>query len=237
MKSDRPTPAQFRSKMTLSVAVAVAFVAWQGYVVLVAEHGMPENPPGQDAYWVVETAGETTLTQTIEPEILLVNRFVIHARPAGPKPQGDVVFDVLEGWDAHRLVLRRTVPIEQVVAAPGYEVQFPVIQRPLIYFWSYHLRVSVPQAGPGQGVRLLANRSDTCPAGRLFVGGREQWGDLVFRTGSNRATVFRNLSVYLRAGPGPAARPAWLLGAAFAVYGAALLTFLWRMVFADDLVG
>ncbi len=54
------------------------------------------------------------------------------------------------------------------------------------------VRISAPEATRGQGVRFEAS-GPAYPQGTMTLGGREEWGDLQFRTTAERTTIYRNL--------------------------------------------
>lgn len=71
----------------------------------------------------------------------------------------------------------------------------------------YQVDVRHVRAGDGPAIELRATRDNALTTGRLFVDGREQWGDLVFATSSRRATLPYWIHEVLR--PWPAWVSSW----------------------------
>jgi hypothetical protein len=85
----------------------------------------------------------------------------------------------------------------------------------------------------GPAIDLAVTRDDVVRAGRLFVDGREQWGDLVFETTTRRATLTYWLHEVLR--PWPAWVRAWpTIAVALAIFNAVLA---WACALAVGVLG
>ena len=169
ISSTLPVPAarKGRRRRAVLAIAALAFVAWQSYVFFVAEYGLVENPPvWGSTYWVGEVSGERTAIQDFVAEATTVDSVTIHARPAGPSESGTVLFELWEDSSEGRgLIWRTTRDLSEVVAESTYVLRFPPLVDALRRKWVYSIRVSVPDARPGEGIYLLANHGDTYPDG------------------------------------------------------------------------
>jgi hypothetical protein len=204
-----------------------AVLAWQAWALLVGEFGMPESRESGDTYWV-EVSGGTEVSQTVSVDALTFSRFVLVG-----KPQGQTAHPVHVTVEGIRTGIKLSLSLTMSTADAGrdgrLELSFPPI-RPAAYSnWLYRFTVKVPAARPGSGLALLANRHDSYPDGALFVDGREQWGDLVFRTGSSRARVLGNVKALLQGAPA-IARSDWVLGPVLVAYAVALVLFFWGLL-------
>ena len=217
----------------LAFGLASALVlAWEVYAIFLAHYGTPYSKPAQAQSMAAEVAGEVVVSQTM---VLLAAGFdgvVVHAKPYGKTVNGVVVFELWELAPGNiRAVFRTVKPAAEVAASGSYTIRFPPIEESA--HRTYSLRISAPGAKPGEGITLLASREDAYPQGALFIGSREQWGDLVFATSASRATIFSGVEHLLRNKP-PLLRSRWVLGGVFALFNWALLTFLYFMAFAAD---
>jgi hypothetical protein len=211
---------------------AAMLLAWEVYAIFLAQYGTPSVKPARSRFWVGEIAGGVSVSQTFTLEAAGFNRIVIRARPYGRAASGQIVFELREmAPGGERLLYRVAKPATTVTASGTYTVRFSPIQESA--HRSYRFVVTAPRARPGEGIALLANNEESYPLGALFVGDREQWGDLVFEAGASRATIFTGVEYLLR-DKSPLLRSRWLLAAVFALYNWALMTFLYFMAFAGD---
>jgi hypothetical protein len=104
-------------------------------------------------------------------------------------PRGSVQFNLFEtdALQGDRLVLSTQVLLERMAASAEYRLPVPPQGRSGLK--RYRLDVRAEGLVPGDDAGLLATVDDTYPDGRLFVDGREQWGDLVFSAEATRASV------------------------------------------------
>jgi hypothetical protein len=213
-------------------AASVAVLAWEVYAIFLAEYGTPYSKPAHARFMATEVAGEVAVSQTMALLAAGFDAVVVHARPYGKKVSGEVVFELTElAQGGGRPVFRTARPAAEVAASDSYTVRFAPIEQS--EYRQYSLRITAPDAAPGEGITLLASREDAYPQGALFIGGREQWGDLVFETSASRSTIFSGVEYLLRSKP-PFLRSRWVLGGVFALFNWALLTFLYSMAFAAD---
>ena len=213
-------------------AASVAVLAWEIYAIFLAEYGTPHSKPSRAQFMATEVAGEVAVSQTMTLLAAGFDAVVVHARPYGKRVSGEVVFELRElAPGGARPVFRTARPAAEVAASDSYTVRFAPIEQS--EYRQYSLRITAPDARPGEGITLLASREDAYPQGASFVGSREQWGDLVFETSASRATIFSGVEHLLR-DKSPLLRSRWVLAGVFALFNWALLTFLYFMAFAAD---
>jgi len=229
-----------RRPLTAFVLLFGGLLAGEVYALFVAEAGVPRVNRGSDARLVGEVAGSVAVAQTFSLDVDGFDGVTIEARPFGDVVAGTVVFDVARidpvfGASVQATPLYRILrPAREVVRAPRYRVSFPPVGGSRGA--RYRIEIRVPDAGPGQGLGLWATRHQAYRGGVLTVGGREVWGDLVFRASAVKATPFRHLQQRLAAWH-PAAGSVWLLGALFLVYNAALAFVAWFLVAPAEVAG
>jgi hypothetical protein len=128
-------------------------------------------------------------------------------------------------------VARVTASAVAVGGAGTYRFEVPAIAASAGR--RYRLEISAPAAAPATALGFRATRDQAYAGGALTVGGREQWGDLVFSARAEQATVFRRLEHRLRSWP------IWIrsrvtLGALMVIYNWALVVFAWHLLVRDD---
>ena len=211
---------------------SAAVLAWEIHVIFLAEYGTPFSKPVHARFMTTEVAGDVAVSQTMTLWAAGFNRIVIHARPYGKSVSGEVVFELTELVpEGERPVFRTVRPAAEVTAADAYALRLPPIEDSARR--TYRLQLTAPRTRPGEGITLLATREDGCPQGALFVGNREQWGDLAFETSASRATIFSGVE-HLLHDKSPLLRSRWVLGGVFTLFNWALLTFLYFTAFAVD---
>lgn len=121
-------------------------------------------------------------------------------------PHGELLVDLSAIHDNVPIRVERVVlAAADVVRAGRLNVPFRIVRASRGH--SYQVDVRHVRIGDGPAIELHATREDALPAGRLFVDGREQWGDLVFETSSRRATLPYWIHEVLR--PWPAWVSSW----------------------------
>jgi len=219
-------------RLAAFVAVSLAVVGAQVYAVFFAEHGVPRSGRTGRAMLVGEVAGDHEVSQTMALEADGFERIVVHARPYGGSVGGDVVFelkDIVGGTEG--LLFRISRSAAEVIASNAFAIAFPPINNSSGR--QYRLDISAPRTPPGQGIALAATSDDSYPGGSLFVDGRERWGDLVFETQAARDTMYRTVEHLLRESQAGVAL-SWLLGGLFVAYNAALVVFVYYMLFRGE---
>jgi hypothetical protein len=192
------------ARRTGFVLFLIALFSYEAYALFVRESGLTANEPrAADRHLTREVNADTPLTQTFvmhgdgfsgvelfvrrsdQPPIGPVEVVISQDLPAGWVPFSRSTIDVasidLDG-DGSMLV---TTPRVEQSAGFGFLVQ-----------------VSMPRAPRGHGLRFEAGGS-TYVQGHMTLGGREEWGDLKFRTRAARATVLRNIRHQRLAWPAP----------------------------------
>lgn len=213
--------------------LAAALLVFQAYVIFVQPHGTPATT-GEETHVLDPIAGAATLRQSFRPNANGLDRLTFYLAPGDASASGQVVFelfDVSEGETTDQPLFRLVRSARDVARGETYALRFHPIDD--TSGKTLAIQVSVPGVPASEGLRLLATRHDRYPGGRLWVDGREQWGDLVFRTHAERATAFARFEHALRT------KPAWLrsrvtLGLLFALYNVALLTVLWTVWTAPE---
>jgi len=210
-----------RGLAVLAGLVLVA-LAGEGYLVFVHPFGATANRADRTAGFVGEVAGPTALDQTFQVGAAGFDRLSIHARPAAGEVEGRLVMDLIEidrGQERPRF--RAVVGAQAVADAGRWDTALPDMQDSR---WRrFRVIIALPDARPGHGLALLVNRRDTLKGESLHLGGREQWGDLVFETGATRATVWRNLRYVMGGRRSPLFVPAMMI---LALHAASLAS-LW----------
>jgi hypothetical protein len=222
-------------QQVLAIAVGVtALIGYEIYALFFAQVGAPASQRGFTEPLARELAADTRISQTFRMEADGLTAVEIWAVPSDPYTvRGDVIFELreVESREVERPILRLVRKARDVVAAPSYRVSFPPIDPSSGRVYRFELLAA--NVRKGRGIRLLASNEQRYVGGALFIGVREQWGDLKFRTFAVRATLFRRVEHALREAPA-AARSRWTLAALLALSNWALVTFLYHMVFAPE---
>jgi hypothetical protein len=227
----------------LFAIVLAVVIAYEGYAFFIKEAGQSENlaSPG-DWHLTGEVAGNQALVQTLVTHADGFDGLDVWAHASSPTttPRGPVVFTIFHGEtgtdpadpaaivpDSYR-VAHVTYPASQIVAAQPFHVTFPRIDasagRP------YIVTIAAPEATRGQGIRFEAS-GPAYPQGAMTLGGRQEWGDLQFRTTAERTTIYRNLRHLRQSASAPAiVRSDLFLIAMLLLFNAALASLLYDVV-------
>lgn len=240
-----PTLLAFLIFVTLFGALFVV----EGYLLFFRESGVPVVARGDRPRAIGEVAGPSAVVQTFRVDTGGLSGLTVEARPFAQRVTGMVVFSLreIEPKPAVAAAAPATPPASPVVPArPIFRVLKPAAQvvagdRARVDFdpiedskgRMYQLRIEAPDTPAGEGLAFWATRDQALPEGTLTVGGKEEWGDLVFAAHATRATLFRRVEHML------ADKPAWLrsritLGILIALYNWALAAFTWYMLFVED---
>jgi hypothetical protein len=169
--------------------------------LFVVQHGTPRVSPVRGRTTLIrDISGGREVAQTFRIDADGFDSITVHARPGRVDVAGDVVFelyDEVSGRD--RLLYRITHPAAKVVAERSFRLRFPAI----VSSRGQHFRLLVraPSTPAEHPIALVANLTNEYDAGRLFVDGRERWGDLVFETSARYATVPWLLDQIMPLGP------------------------------------
>jgi hypothetical protein len=147
----------------------------------------------------LEAAGADGIAQTFVPgaDGLTAVSFVPMLGAGRPAAPIDLRLEV-EGSDVP-MATRRVRPEELVDGVPFWW-EVPKVERAAARVFT--LRIAVPGAGPGQGLRVATGPPEY-GWGELTVGPRRQWGDLVFATKATRVHVLDTLRTLRREVPWP----------------------------------
>jgi hypothetical protein len=119
---------------------------------------------------------------------------------------GELLVDLLQvHGEMRQRLLRVAVPATDVSNSVALRVPFRPIRASRGV--TYQVDVRHVHMADGPAIDLAVTRENVVRTGRLFVDGREQWGDLVFETSSRRATLPYWMHDVLR--PWPAWVRAW----------------------------
>jgi hypothetical protein len=181
-------------------AIALACVlAYEGYAFFIKEAGEAENiASASDWHLTGEVAGEVVLEQWLVPHADGFDGVDVwaHAATDGSVPPGSVRFTIAQGTANGPLtVATATYPAAEVVAKRPFHVTIPRIDASAGR--DYVIRIAAPEATRGRGLRFEAS-GPTYPQGAMTLGGRQEWGDLQFRTSAERTTIYRNVRHLLR---------------------------------------
>jgi len=224
------SPSAAAGRQSWAAIAVVLLIGGQAWAIFVAEIGAQISRRSDSTMLAGEVAGDRTVSQTFSIGESGIAGITIHARPWSNTAGGVVTFE-LGGEAGGDPYFRTSAPVEAVLAAPsGYTL--PVVGLAGLTNRRCRLMVAMPGAPLGAGIGLVANREDSYTEGALFVAGREQWGDLVFRTVAARPTVYSHFRHFSRHRQPLAASP-WFLPTLLLVYDLALVTFVCRLFTAD----
>lgn len=228
------------------VLVLAALLAYEAYAFFLKEAGDAENlASASDWHLTGEVAGEIALEQGLVPHADGFDGVDIwaHATSDTEPPPGPVLVTILQpsstgtgnGVDTTETIAQVTYRAADVVSTRPFHVTIPRIDASAGR--SYVIRLSAPQASRGHGVRFEAS-GPQYPQGAMTLGGREEWGDLQFRTTAERTTIYRNLRHLRQSSQIPAfVRSDAFLIAMLLLFNVALATMLYELAFAADARG
>jgi len=211
-----------RGWAVLAMAIVLGGQAW---AVFVAEIGAQVSRPAGETTLAGEVAGERTVSQTFRVTEAGLAGITVHARSWSGAATGLVTFELVDETSGASYA-RTSRPVDAVLASGGFTVPLPRLGA--FARRRYRLVVAMPVAPPGAGIGLVANRESRYADGALFVNGREQWGDLVFRTVAARPTVASNVDDFLRRRQ-PLVASVWFPAVLLLVYDLALAVLVRRL--------
>lgn len=192
--------------------VLTCVLAYEVYAFFIKEAGETANlASAADWHLTGEAAGDVKLEQELVLHADGFEGIDLWPHATSDTPRGVIRFVVYEtGVASPERVAAVTFPAARVVGQRPFHVPIPRIDRSAGR--RFVLQIAAPDAERGHGVRFEAS-GPTYPEGRLSLGGRQEWGDLQFRTLAERTTIYRNLR-HLRQSP---AVPAFARSDAFLV--------------------
>jgi hypothetical protein len=184
-----------------------ALLAWQLDRWCFTPHGLVSTWANRHDGRTASAASPGGVSQTFGMGADALDGVWLRPVVASGVPRGELVVDLLlQGQGAAlRRLERVAIPASDVRDVAALHVPFRPIRasRGLMY----QVNVRHMHLADGPAIDLATTRDDALRSGRLFVDGREQWGDLVFETSSRRATLVYWLPEILR--PWPAWVQAW----------------------------
>lgn len=223
-------PLLQRRHVVFATVLALGF-AYEGYALFVEPHGLAGSTARRTRQ-VGEVARGTAVGQTFLIDAEGLDGVAVRASPAGAAVQGEAVFELsrlVDGAGAAS-IYRVVRPAGEVVEAGWYWWRFPPLDDSRGS--RYRLDISLPNTADGSGLVLEATVDNVYRGGALWVGEREQWGDLVFRTSATGATVYGLLRHVWRDWPGSlGAVSFWTL---FVLFNVALAVVIHGLLFERD---
>jgi hypothetical protein len=212
-------------------ALFALFVAFETYVLVFKRFGETAYLPSPALQAAsLEIAGETTLEQTFLMGADGLDAITVFPRAAAPGlPRAPVEVTLLQsGADGVARPVASTTVAAHEFSRTSWTWSLPRIDRSA--GWPFLLRIALPDAPPGSGARLAIGDPDYHD-GHLTVGGRPQWGDLMFATSARRSRTVDVLRVSRRSFPGPLRSNAALIGLLLA-FNWAVAAVLWVLTSA-----
>lgn len=209
-----------------AVALVCAIVfAYELYAIFFVTHGAPANALRSGQYLAGEIAGEHVASQTFQLKTNGFSSITLYPAVFGQDADGNVVFELhrLGADERDRLVFQTSRPSAEVLSRSSLTLDFPALSDS--DGGLFRIDVRMPDAAPGRGLGLWANRENSYRDGTLLVDGREQWGDLAFETAAPGATAFRHVQQLLSNQPSWLASP-FTLALVFGFYNVALFAFV-----------
>jgi hypothetical protein len=214
--------------------VLAIVLGYEGYAFFVKASGEAENiASASDWHLTGEVAGEIALEQGLVAHADGFDGLDLWAHATGAAPSGELQVLVIQdiGYGPEPAA-RVSYPAAEVVATQPFHVTIPRIDRSAGRFYLVHL--AAPQAVRGQGLRFEAS-GPAYPQGTMTLGGRQEWGDLQFRTTAERTTIYRNVRHLRQSAALPAfARTDLFLVLMLLLFNLALGTLLYDVVFGRE---
>jgi hypothetical protein len=188
-----------RSGITAAVIVAAA-LACETWLLVGRRSGEPAYQPAAALVAPsVEAAGVEAITQTFVPgaDGLMAVSFVPLLGRSRPRTPIELRLEVADS-DVP-MAARRVQPDELVDGVPFWW-EVPRVERSAGRVFT--LRIAVPDAVPGEGVRVAIGPPEY-RWGDLRIGPRGHWGDLVFATRATQVHVIDTLRTLRRQLPWP----------------------------------
>jgi hypothetical protein len=212
-------------RVTLALLLA-AIVGYEAYALWIKRSGETAfAPSARERSLSPEIAGAVTLEQTFVMHADGLDVVRVFPHPSTATPAGTAHL-MLVGEGYVQPVATTTLPASSVAAAAAFAWRVPRVDRSAGRI--YALRVSVPDAGPGHGLRFEIGPPGY-DQGDLSIGGRAFWGDLRFETRAERVRLVDSLDDLRRQAP-PVWRSDIILVVAMLLFNGVLVVFVLRLV-------
>jgi len=183
-----------------------ALLAWQVDRWCFTPHGIVSTWAARHDGRTVSAGAPGGVSQTFDMAADGLDGVWLHPAIAGGAARGELLVDLLQvHGETRQRLLRVAVPATDVSNGVALHVPFRPIRASRGI--TYQVDVRHVHMADGPAIDLAVTRENLVRTGRLFVDGREQWGDLVFETSSRRATLPYWMHEVLR--PWPAWVRAW----------------------------
>jgi hypothetical protein len=182
------------TRRTAFVFCLIVLFGYEVYALFIRETGIAGHEPlVHERHLTREVNADTPLSITFRVHANGFSGVEIFARPSDQPPAGPMEVMISretgETWTPVRRA-RLDVSRLDLNGSGSVMITTPHVDSSAGVF--FRLDVAMPQAAPGQGLRFEAG-GPTYIEGWMTIGGRAEWGDLKFRTMSERTTVFRNV--------------------------------------------
>jgi hypothetical protein len=219
-------------RRTAFVLCLIVFFSYEAYALFVRESGVTAHEPRpRELHLTREVNVNTPLSQTFVMHAEGFQGVELFARPSDQPPSGPLEVVVMQETEAGWVFLSRSqIDVESIDLAGSVVVTTPRVDHSA--GTAFRVDVTMPQAAPGHGLRFQAG-GPTYVQGVMTIGGRQEWGDLKFRTRASRATVLRNLQHVRQTWPAPFRSDLfWIF--ALLVINWALATVVYYLAFAPE---
>lgn len=219
-------------RLGVFILTLTVVLAYEGYAFFIKEAGEAENiASASDWHLTGEVAGANVLEQGLVPHADGFDGLDVWAHATGPAPEGPVRFAITQNNGAGLETLARvSYPAADVVSTRPFHVTIPRIDLSAGQQYTFH--IAVPEATPGHGLRFEAS-GPAYAQGAMTLGGRQEWGDLQFRTTAERTTIYRNIR-HLRQTAPAFARSDLFLALMLLLFNVALATLLYDLACGRD---
>jgi hypothetical protein len=218
--------------------VLACVLAYEAYAFFIKEAGEAENiATASDWHLTGEVAGDAVLEQGLVPHADGFDGVDVWAHASqeasGGVPPGVVRFTITQGTANGPLTVAMvTHPAAEVVATRPFHVAIPRVD--VSAGQGFAIRIAAPEATPGHGLRFEAS-GPTYPQGVMTLGGRQEWGDLQFRTTAERTTIYRNVRHLRQSAQVPdLVRSDLFLAGMLLLFNVALAVLIYDVAFAHD---
>jgi hypothetical protein len=221
-----------RRRLGVFVVILAVVLAYEAYAFFIKEAGEAENiASASDWHLTGEVAGAIVLDQGLVPHADGFDGLDVWAHATGVVPDGPVRFTITQNiGNGQETLAQVSYPARDVVSTRPFHVTIPRID--LSAGRQYTVHIAAPAATAGHGLRFEAS-GPAYPQGAMTLGGREEWGDLQFRTSAERTTIYRNVRHLRQTGPA-FARSDLFLAIMFLLFNVALATLLYDLACGRD---
>jgi hypothetical protein len=218
--------------------VLACVLTYEAYAFFIKEAGEAENiATASDWHLTGEVAGDAVLEQGLVPHADGFDGVDVWAHATqeggGGGATGVVLFTITRSTaNGPRTVAMVTYPAADVVARRPFHVTIPRLD--VSAGQGFAIRIAAPDATAGHGVRFEAS-GPTYPQGVMTLGGRQEWGDLQFRTTAERTTIYRNVRHLRQSAQVPEiVRSDLFLAVLLLLFNLALAVLIYDVAFANE---